>query len=256
VSEDTETGGAIIPLDGKVPMGLLAAWLPYLAVAGLLVLTRIDALPIKAFLQSASVDFDLLLGTGISTRVAPLYLPGTLFVLVALAAALFYRLPLAATLSVWRESLGRIWPTLIALGASVPMVRIFINSGVNGADLAAMPTALGELAAATFASGWPLVAPFIGAMGSFVAGSSTFSNMMFASLQQDAALASDLSPRVILALQMLGSNAGNMICVMNVVAAASVVKLVGREGEIVRLTLLPALLYCSAVGLIGWWLAG
>ncbi len=78
--------------------------------------------------------------------------------------------------------------------------------------------------------------------------------MMFASLQQDAALASDLSPRVILALQMLGSNAGNMICVMNVVAAASVVKLVGREGEIIRLTLVPALLYCTLAGVVGWWL--
>lgn len=253
--ESQETGAPIVPPDTNAPMGLLLAWLPYLAVVGLLVLTRIDALPLKAFLQSVSVSFDQLLGTGISTRVAPLYLPGTLFVLVALAAALCYRLPLAATVSVWRESLGRIWPTLIALGASVPMVRIFINSGINGADLAAMPTALGELAAASFASGWPLVAPFIGALGSFVAGSSTFSNMMFASLQQDAALASDLSPRVILALQMLGSNAGNMICVMNVVAAASVVKLAGREGEIIRLTLLPALLYCSAAGLIGWWLA-
>ena len=255
VSEDTETSGAIIPLDGKAPMGLLAAWLPYLAVAGLLVLTRIDVFPFKALLQSVSVDFNQLLGTTISTRVAPLYLPGTLFVLVALVVAVFYRLPLVMTASVWRESLGRMWPTLIALGASVPMVRIFINSGVNSADLMAMPTALGQLAAATFASSWPLAAPFIGALGSFVAGSSTFSNMMFASLQQDAALASDLSPRVILALQMLGSNAGNMICVMNVVAAASVVKLVGREGEIIRLTLVPALLYCSAAGLIGWWLA-
>lgn len=254
-SEDAETGAPILALDSKAPMGLLMAWLPYLAVAGLLVLTRIDAFPFKVLLQSVSLDFNQLLGTAISTRVAPLYLPGTLFVLVALVVALFYRLPLKATVSVWRESLGRIWPTLIALGASVPMVRIFINSGINSADLAAMPTELGQLAAATFSSNWPLAAPFIGALGSFVAGSSTFSNMMFASLQQDTALASDLSPRVILALQMLGSNAGNMICVMNVVAAASVVKLVGREGEIIRLTLVPALLYCSAAGLIGWWLA-
>jgi lactate permease len=214
----------------------------------------VDALPFKALLQSVAVDFKQLLGTGISTSVAPLYLPGTLFVLVALGVAGLYRLPVATTAAVWRESLGRMLPTVIALGTSVPMVRIFINSGVNGADLAAMPAALGQLAADTFSASWPLFAPFLGALGSFVAGSSTFSNMMFASLQQDAALASDLSPRVILALQMLGSNAGNMICVMNVVAAASVVKLAGKEGEVIRLTLLPAMLYCLGVGLCGWWL--
>ncbi len=31
---------------------------------------------------------------------------------------------------------------------------------------------------------------------------------------------------------MLGANAGNMVCVVNVVAAASVVKLTGQEGQI------------------------
>lgn len=236
----------------KAPMSLLSAWLPYLVVAGLLILTRIDSLPFKALLQSVSVDFKHLLGTNISTSVAPLYLPGTLFVLVAMLVAVFYRLSAADTAAVWRESVGRLIPTAIALGASVPMVRIFINSGVNSAGLDSMPAALGELAAATFAHSWPVFSPFIGALGSFVAGSSTFSNMMFASLQQDAALASDLSPRVILALQMIGSNAGNMICVMNVVAAASVVKLTGKEGEVIRLTFLPALLYCLGAGLVGW----
>ncbi len=249
---DLDAGGNT--LVSKAPMSLFAAWLPYLVVAGLLILTRLDTLPFKALLQSVSVDFKHLLGTGISTNVAPLYLPGTLFVLVAIGVAIFSRLPLITATSVWRESLGSLLPTMIALGTSVPMVRIFINSGVNGAGLDSMPADLGQLAAATFAEAWPVFSPFLGALGSFVAGSSTFSNMMFASLQQDAAIASDLSTRVILALQMLGSNAGNMICVMNVVAAASVVKLAGKEGEVIRLTLLPALLYCLGVGLVGLWL--
>lgn len=252
VLDGGETDIEAPPSTTKAPMSLFVAWLPYLVVAGLLILTRIDSLPFKAFLQSVSFDFKHLLGTEISTSVAPLYLPGTLFVVVAMLVAVFYRLSAAATAAVWGESLGRLLPTAIALGASVPMVRIFINSGVNDAGLASMPAALGQLAAATFAHSWPVFAPLIGALGSFVAGSSTFSNMMFASLQQDAALSSNLPPRVILALQMLGSNAGNMICVMNVVAAASVVRLTGKEGEVIRLTVLPALLYCLGAGLLGW----
>src|SRR5690606_31990324 len=112
-----------------------------------------------------------------------------------------YRMPTAVTLGVWRQSMRSLLPTVIALGASVPMVRIFLNSGVNTGGLQAMPQELGQLAAATFSNSWPLVAPLVGALGSFIAGSSTFSNMMFASLQQDAALATGFSPRVILALQ-------------------------------------------------------
>lgn len=233
-------------------MSLLRAWSPYVAVALLLILTRVDFLPFKAWLQSIAMEFTGLLGTDISTRIAPLYLPGTLFVLIAVVFGFIFRLPAAGHGAVWSESIRRLLPTAIALGTSVPMVRIFLNSGENTAGLASMPKELGELAAQAFAEHWPLVAPFLGALGSFIAGSSTFSNMMFASLQQQAAVLGDVPVNLVLALQMLGANAGNMISVLNVVAAVSVVKLAGREGEVIRLTLVPALLYCVFAGAIGW----
>ncbi len=246
-----------VPVAFSVPvpaasMSLLKAWLPYGVVALLLVLSRLQELPFKVWLQAISLEFPQLLGTDISARITPLYIPGTLFVAVALGVMLACRLPRPSLRWVWRESLLRLLPTSIALGASVPMVRIFLNSGVNDAGLSSMPAALGQLAANTFAHHWPLVAPFIGALGSFIAGSSTFSNMMFASLQQDAALASQLSWHLVLAQQLLGANAGNMVCVMNVVAAASVVKLAGREGDVIRMTCVPALVYCLLIGAMGW----
>jgi lactate permease len=55
-----------------------------------------------------------------------------------------------------------------------------------------------------------------------------------------------------------------MICVHNVVAAGAVVGMLGREGEIVRKTLIPMVYYVIQAGLIGqalitgaagWWLA-
>lgn len=241
---------AVLEVNDLSEPGLWRAWLPYVMVAGLLVLTRVDALPFKSMLQTVVWEFPQLLSTDVTTRITPLYLPGTLFMLVALLAAFFYRLPVQTVAGVWRFSITSLVPTTIALGASVPMVRIFLNSGVNLSGLGAMPAELGQMAAVTFADYWLLVAPFIGALGSFIAGSATFSNMMFASLQQDAALAIGISPRVVLALQMLGANAGNMICVMNVVAAASVVKLAGQEGQIIRLTLMPMLFYCVGAGVV------
>ncbi|MBN1262225.1 MAG: L-lactate permease, partial [Anaerolineae bacterium] len=131
----------------------------------------------------------------------------------------------------------------------------FINSGVNGAGLESMPLELAMLVASAVGRAWPLAAPFIGALGSFISGSATFSNMMFSLLQFSVAQQVSLAPRVVLALQMLGANAGNMICVANVVAAASVVGLLGQEGRIIRLTLPPMVAYCVAAGLIGLLLA-
>lgn len=53
------------------------------------------------------------------------------------------------------------------------------------------------------------------------------------------------------ALQTLGAAAGNMVSVLNVVAAAAVVGLSGKEGGIIRFALFPMLYYCLFTGLLG-----
>lgn len=231
---------------------LYQAWLPYVLVALLLVLSRLDFLPFKAWLNSVSLEVNAILATEVSAKFVPLYLPGSLFILVALLTLALHKVPVKQAILAWGRSAKVMWPTIIALGASVPMVRIFLNSGVNQADLLSMPMELAALAANTFEGNWPLAAPFVGALGSFIAGSATFSNMMFAQFQESTALATGLPTHWILALQMLGANAGNMICVVNVVAAASVVNLVGKEGQIIRYTLVPMLFYVSSVGGLVW----
>ncbi len=231
---------------------LYQAWLPYVLVAVILILTRLEFLPFKAWLLSFSIEFNAILSTEISAQISPLYLPGTIFILVALVTLALHKVPFNQAKKAWLDSIKVMLPTVIALATAVPMVRIFLNSGVNEAELMSMPMELASLAAQTFDTHWPLAAPFVGALGSFVAGSATFSNMMFAQLQESTALATGLPTHWILALQILGANAGNMISVVNVVAAASVVGLVGKEGHIIRYTLAPMLFYVISAGLLVW----
>ena len=235
-----------------VAIPLWKAWLPYVTAAFLLVLSRLPMLPLKSALLSFQWHWPNILGTSISSSLAPLYLPGTIFAFVACVTCVVFKTSKQKSLQAVQNTLQSLWPAAIALGCSVPMVRIFIHSGVNSNNLSTMPTELASLAAESVQTNWPFFAPFIGALGSFVSGSSTFSNMMFSGLQVEAAEALNLSPSLILALQLLGSNAGNMICVMNVVAAAAVVNLTGKEGHIIRLTLGPMLIYSGAVGVVGW----
>ena len=244
---------ATMPLTATTAnFGLLRAWLPYLLVAVLLVLSRMPQLPFQALLQSVSLHWPQVFGSAISVRIVPLYLPGTLFVIAALAALLLQHGQRRHFNAALRQSGQMLWPSLIALCAAVPMVRIFLHSNVNAAGLSAMPMALAQLAATELSSVWLWIAPLVGALGSFIAGSATFSNLMFASFQQAMASEADIAPQLVLALQMLGANAGNMICVVNVVAAASVVGLSGREGDIIRYTALPALYYCLAASAVAW----
>lgn len=235
--------------DRKMPIWL--AWLPYLLVAVLLVLTRLDLLPIKEWLRSVKVGWSNILGTGISTQFEPLYLPGTIFVLVMALTFLIHKMNRHQIEETLRQSLFTIKGSIISLMAAVPMVRIFINSGVNKSDLVSMPMELATLVSGLAGEGWPFVAPLIGALGSFISGSATFSNMMFSLFQFSVADQIGADQQTVLSLQVLGANAGNMVCVLNVVAAASVVQLSGEEGQIIRITVVPMLLYVLLSGSIG-----
>jgi lactate permease len=240
----------------KTPLSISLAWSPYVLVAILLVLTRLDFLPFKSVLASIKFTFDNILETGISNSISPLYLPGFIFTLVSIATFYLHKMSKKQALSAIKESTTALIPTALTLAAAVPLVRIFINSNVAGSTLDSMPKELAIMMAESFGQAWPLFAAFIGALGAFISGSATFSNMMFADLQQATANNLGISENIVLALQMLGSNAGNMVCVVNVVAACSVVGLTGREGSVIRITMVPMILYCLMVGIISMlWLS-
>ena len=233
-------------------LSLGVAWIPYLLVAILLVLTRLDFLPIKGWLRSVKIGWQDILGTEISTSFEPLYLPGTIFIVVIVVTIFLHKMTRTAVKNTMMDSIKTMVGTVVALGTAVPMVRIFINSGINGSNLMSMPMELATLVANAVGDAWPLVAPFIGALGSFISGSATFSNMMFSLFQFSVADQLQMNEQLVLSLQVLGANAGNMICVLNVVAAASVVGMVGKEGTIIRMTMGPMLFYAVASGVLGW----
>ncbi|MDZ5473040.1 L-lactate permease [Bacillus sp. 31A1R] len=245
-----DTNDLVEDLAEAKQMSLLRAWVPYILVAVLLVLTRLKVLPIKAWLQSVKIGMTDILGTGISSKFEPFYLPGTIFILVVLITIFVHGMNKVIVKKTFHTSLLTLGGSAIALGTAVPMVRIFINSGVNGADLMSMPMELASLISNGVGGAWPIVAPLIGALGSFISGSATFSNMMFALFQFSVAEQIAVNPINILSAQVLGANAGNMVCVLNVVAAASVVGLVGKEGTIIRYTLGPMLFYVLMSGLL------
>jgi lactate permease len=182
-------------------------------------------------------------GTGISASVQPLYLPGTVFIVTSLITYTMHRPDAAAYRHSWSASLKVTAAASVALVFTVPMVQVFINSGGGSAGYARMPIALADGVAALAGSAWPMVAPFIGGLGAAVAGSNTVSNMMFALFQFEMGQRILVDPMWIVALQAVGGAAGNMICVHNVVAASAVVGLLGREGVVIRLTLLPFIYY-------------
>ncbi|MGP4965313.1 L-lactate permease [Psychrobacter celer] len=236
--------------DGK-KMSIFMAWFPYLLVALLLVFSRVFV-GFKDFLTSVTLDFTSVLGEAdISAGFSPLYLPGGLLLISALVAAFFQtKKPGRALNSALKESSKTVLSAGFVLIFTIPMVRIFINSGVNLSDVASMPVASAELFAGTFGNVFPLISATIGALGAFIAGSNTVSNMMFSQFQYEAAISLRISPSIIIAAQAVGAAAGNMIAIHNVVAASATVGLLGMEGATLRRTILPTLYYVLFCGII------
>jgi lactate permease len=88
----------------------------------------------------------------------------------------------------------------------------------------------------------------VGALGSFVAGSATASNVLFAGFQVAAAEAVGLAPMMALAGQGFGAAIGNVIAPHNIVAGAATVGLIGREGDVLKRTLPLCLVYALLGG--------
>ena len=233
-------------------MGMSKAWLPYAIVALLLLITRLTALPFGSWLQSWTISWPNIFGTAISASEQPLYLPGTIFIVASLAAWWMHQIPTASYKTSWTTSLRVTAAASVALIFTVPMVQVFINSYGGAAGYERMPIALADGVAALVGSAWPIFAPFIGGIGAAVAGSNTVSNMMFSLFQFDMGQRIAVDPTWVVALQAVGGAAGNMICVHNVVAASAVVGLLGREGAVIRLTVIPFVYYALLPGSLGY----
>ncbi|MGB3187683.1 MAG: L-lactate permease [Ornithinimicrobium sp.] len=241
------------------PMSIVRAWSPYLIVAVLLVLTRVVT-PVTEFLTTTTaISFENILDTSISATVQPLYLPGFVFIVTCLITYGLHRMSGAQIVATWKVAGSQLAGAGVALLFALPLVRVFINSGpdFNTSGLSSMPLTLAEGASSAVGGGWPLAAPWIGALGAFVAGSNTISNLTFSLFQFSTATGIGVSPEVIVAAQAVGGAAGNMITIHNVVAASATVGLLGREGDLIRKTIIPTTYYCLATGAIAFvWVNG
>jgi lactate permease len=115
---------------------------------------------------------------------------------------------------------------------------------------AGMTQTLAEGVAATFGAVYPLVSPFIGALGAFMTGSNTNSNVVFGDFQQTAARLLGLDEFIVLAAQTAGAAVGSTFAPAKVIVGASTVGLGGAEGPVLRKVMIYGTVLVAIVGLL------
>ncbi|WP_029030964.1 L-lactate permease [Salinarimonas rosea] len=223
------------PLDLRA---IARAALPYAVLLALILATRLVP-PLQEALRGVALAWTL--EGGFSGRFEPLYHPGTLLMIGFLAGVLVQggggRDLAVATGAAAR----RLAPVVLALLAMLAIARIMVHAGMIGA-LAEAAAAIGPL--------WPLAAPAVGVLGTFVTGSATASNILLSEFQAATARALALDAVPLLAAQSFGAAVGNIVCPHNIIAGGATVGLAGREGPAMRLTVGACLAYALVGGLL------
>jgi lactate permease len=241
-------GGVVRASGGEMSLG--RAWAPYVLTAALLVVTRVWD-PLQTFLTSNLVVAwnDILGIQGLSGSFRTLYLPGAIFVFVSVATYWLHGMDRDGFAASWKETGQKILPAVIALWFAVATVQIMINSGRAG-ELDSMLVILSDLTANVAGGIYPFFAALVGAFGAFIAGSNTVSDILFGTFQFNAAQNLGVPTQVVVGAQAVGGAIGNLVAIHNVVAALAVVGLVGEEGRVIRLELIPLTYYAAATGVL------
>ncbi|QDK32187.1 L-lactate permease [Sphingomonas sp. IC081] len=222
---------------GPAGREVVIAGLPYVVLVALILVSRLVP-PLQAALRTCRIEWSY--GHGFGEVMLPLYHPGTMLLLAFLCTALAHRAAPRQVGASMLAALRRLPQVGIALVAVLTLARFMVHGG--------MIDALAVGATTLFGRAWPLAVPLVGALGSFVTGSGTASNIIFANFQIAAADAVRLPHGLALAGQSVGAAVGNIMAPHNIVAGTATVGLVGREGETLARTVPVCLAYVALAG--------
>lgn len=245
---------------------VLKALLPTGMLIAILIITRIQQLPFKAWMNDSTTwfstrigslgDFEISRGlifslknifdTSFSASYKLLYVPALIpFIVTVLIAIPLFSMSWQQTREIFGDSLRRSKNPFVALVGALIMVNLMLVGGD-----ASMVKTIGKTFADTTGEHWTLFSSYLGAVGAFFSGSNTVSNLTFGSVQLSTAEITGLSTALVLALQSVGGAMGNMVCINNIVAVSSVLGTNNQEGNIIKQTFLPMFVYGVIAALV------
>lgn len=222
---------------------ILQAWAVY-ALIMLLILLTSPLLPIKDILApvaETSIGFNI----GGETRtwsVQWLVQGGLLLFIGSFAGGLLQGGKAGGLLRLLWKSTVQLKKTFITVICLVGFSSIMETSGMINTLAVALATATGAL--------YPLFAPAIGAIGTFLTGSDTSANILFGKLQAGVAEHIGADPVWISASNTAGATGGKIISPQSIAIATSACGQQGQEGRILKAALLYAIGYVVITGIV------
>lgn len=207
----------------------LEAWSPY-AFLLVLVLGTSKLFPaVNSALGRASSSLLIYGGPdGKALRFEWLLTPGTIVFVSAVAGGLVQKASPRRLALIFGETVVQLKNTILTVASIVAMAKVLAYGG--------MVSSLSAAVAALAGPAFPFFAPSIGALGTFLTGSDTSSNILFGLLQKQTAVKLGLDPVWIAAANTSGASAGKLISPQSIAIAVAATGLAGRESDLLRKT--------------------
>ena len=171
--------------------------------------------------------------------------PGFAILAAATAGGLCQKLRPARIAAIAGRTVLRYAPALFTICAVLALAKVMGAAGMTR-------TLAGSLLAAT-GGAYPAVSPIVGALGGFVTGSGTSSNVLFGSLQSSAGNA-EAQKFLFAAANVMGAGIGKMVCPQSIVLGCATAGLAGRERKIMvkALGYFAAVLSVACISVVVW----
>ena len=228
---------------------VLKAWSVYGLILLLVVLTS-PILPFKEplkelFSTNLSFDiFDAAVGGVQAKRLSIFWLvdTGILLFVGSMLGGLIQGASLGGLFKLLGTVIKNQYKTIITVSSLIALSSIMDYSG--------MITELGVALAVLTGSLYPLFAPTVGCIGTFLTGSDTSSNILFGKLQAEVASVTGADPSWLAAANTAGATGGKIISPQSIAIATSSCGQQGQEGAIMKKAMPFALIYIVVSGLM------
>ncbi|MBW6410482.1 L-lactate permease [Clostridium weizhouense] len=168
--------------------------------------------------------------------------PGTLIIIASYISGLIQGVSLKKITSIFWETIKEMYKPAITIISIIALAKIMGYSG--------MIKSIAEILVLATGTYYPFISPIIGALGTFVTGSDTSSNILFGELQVEAAKSVGINPYWLAASNILGATGGKMISPQSIAVATAATGLTDSEGKILSSTVKICLIYVLVGGII------
>ena len=221
------------PIDGKKA---LISWLPFILIFIFLLLISKLIPSLYAVLSSVKTTISVYTGANPATLTFSwIATPGVVIFLAAIIGGLAQKATGKDFAEVLVATFKQMTPTMITIIAVLAMAKIMGYAG--------MITAIATICITVVGTAYPFIAPIFGAIGAFVTGSGTSSEVLFGKLQVETATAIGASPIWLAAANSVGAGLGKVLspqCIS--IAAAATGNEPGLESKLLSKTAKPVLI--------------